>query len=81
MFNRFLSLFVSVQVSDAYVNTSSIIVFFSLNTEWVGEKKIHEDGKNETPKNRKDPKRGQDAETILTPNISHWFIVNDSYLV
>jgi len=39
MFNRFLSLFVSVQVSDAYVNTSSIIVFFSLNTEWVGGKK------------------------------------------
>ena len=29
-FNCFLSLFVSVQVSDAYVNTLSIIVFFSL---------------------------------------------------
>jgi hypothetical protein len=31
MFNYFLSLFVSVQVSDAYVNVLSIIVFFSLN--------------------------------------------------
>jgi len=31
MFNCFLSLFVSVQVSDAYVNVLSIIVFFSLN--------------------------------------------------
>ena len=31
MFNCFLSIFVSVQVSDAYVNILSIIVFFSLN--------------------------------------------------
>ena len=31
MFNCFLSLFVSVQVSDAYVNVLSIIVFSSLN--------------------------------------------------
>ena len=31
MFNWFLSLFVSAQVSDAYVNVLSIIVFFSLN--------------------------------------------------
>jgi len=31
MFNCFLSLFVSVQVSYAYVNVLSIIVFFSLN--------------------------------------------------
>jgi hypothetical protein len=31
MFNCFQSLFVSVQVSDAYVNVLSIIVFFSLN--------------------------------------------------
>ena len=30
MFNRFLSLFVSVQVSDAYVNIFSIVLF-SLN--------------------------------------------------
>jgi len=31
MFNCFLFLFVSVQVSNAYVNVLSIIVFFSLN--------------------------------------------------
>jgi len=31
MFNYFLSLFVSVQVSNAYVNDLSIIVFCSLN--------------------------------------------------
>ena len=31
MFNYFLSLFVSVQVSDAYVNVLSIVVLFSLN--------------------------------------------------
>ena len=31
MFNCFLSLFVSVQVSDAYVNVLSIIMFFSFN--------------------------------------------------
>jgi len=31
MFNCFLSLSVSVQISDAYVNVLSIIVFFSLN--------------------------------------------------
>ena len=31
MFNCFLSLFVSVQVSDVYVNVLSIIMFFSLN--------------------------------------------------
>jgi hypothetical protein len=31
VFNCFLSLFVSVQVSDAYVNVLSITVLFSLN--------------------------------------------------
>jgi len=31
MFNCFLSLFVSVQVSDAYFNVLSIVVLFSLN--------------------------------------------------
>jgi len=31
MFNCFLSLFVSVPVSDAYVNVLSIVVFFSHN--------------------------------------------------
>jgi len=31
MFICFLSLFVSIQVSDAYVNVLSIVVFFSLN--------------------------------------------------
>ena len=31
MFNCLLSFFVSVQVSDAYVNVLSIVVFFSLN--------------------------------------------------
>jgi len=31
MFHCFQSLFVSVQISDAYVNVLSIIVFFSLN--------------------------------------------------
>ena len=31
MFICFLSLFVSIQVSDAYVKVLSIIVFFSLN--------------------------------------------------
>jgi len=31
MFNCFLSLFVSVQVSDPYVNVLFIIVFISLN--------------------------------------------------
>ena len=31
MFNCFLSLSVSVQVSDAYVNVLCIIVFFSVN--------------------------------------------------
>jgi len=31
MFNCFLSLFVSVQVSDVYVYVLSIIVFFSIN--------------------------------------------------
>jgi hypothetical protein len=31
MFNCFLSPFVSVEVSDAYVNVLSIIVFFNLN--------------------------------------------------
>ena len=31
MFIFFLSLFVSIQVPDAYVNVLSIIVFFSLN--------------------------------------------------
>ena len=31
MFICFLSLFVSIQVSDAYVNVMSIIMFFNLN--------------------------------------------------
>jgi hypothetical protein len=31
MFKCFLSLFVSVEVADAYVNVLSIIVFFSIN--------------------------------------------------
>jgi hypothetical protein len=31
MFNFFLSLFVSIEVSDAYVNVLSIVVFCSLN--------------------------------------------------
>jgi hypothetical protein len=31
MFNWFLSLFVSVEVSDVYVNVLSIIVFFIIN--------------------------------------------------
>jgi len=31
MFNCFLSLFVNIQISDAYVNVLSIIVLFSLN--------------------------------------------------
>ena len=31
MFNCFLSLFASGQVSDAYVNVLSIVVFFSVN--------------------------------------------------
>jgi hypothetical protein len=31
MFNCILSLFVGIQVSDAYVNVLSIIVFFSIN--------------------------------------------------
>ena len=36
MLNCFLSLFVSVQVSDAYVNVLSIVVFFSLNFSFFG---------------------------------------------
>jgi hypothetical protein len=35
MFNFFLSLFVIVEVSDAYVNDLSIIVFFSINFSFV----------------------------------------------
>jgi len=35
MFNCFLSVFVSVQVSDAYINVFSIIVFFSLNFSFL----------------------------------------------
>jgi len=35
MFNCFPSVFVSVQVYDAYVNVLSIIVFFSLNVSFV----------------------------------------------
>jgi len=31
MFNCFLSLFVSVQFSDAHVNVLSVVVFFGLN--------------------------------------------------
>ena len=40
MFNCFLSLFVSVQVSDAYVTILSIIVFFSLNFSFFEFSKI-----------------------------------------
>ena len=36
MFICFLFLFVSVQVSDAYVNVLSFIVFFSLNFSFFG---------------------------------------------
>jgi hypothetical protein len=35
MFNCFLPLFVSVEVSDAYVNVLSIIVFSSINFIFV----------------------------------------------
>ena len=35
MFICFLSLFVSIQVSDAYVKVLSIIVFFSLNFSFL----------------------------------------------
>jgi hypothetical protein len=35
MFNCFLSVFVSVEVSDAYVNVLSIIVFFSINFNFL----------------------------------------------
>ena len=35
MFNFFLSLFVSIQVSVAYVNILSTIVFFSLNFSFL----------------------------------------------
>jgi hypothetical protein len=35
MFNGFLSLFVSMEVSDAYVNTLSIIVFFNINFSFL----------------------------------------------
>jgi len=36
MFNYFLSVFASVQVSDAYINVLSVIVFFSLNFSFFG---------------------------------------------
>jgi len=36
MFICFLSLCVSVQVCDAYVNTLSIVVFFSVNFSFFG---------------------------------------------
>ena len=39
MFNCFLSLYVSVQVSDAYGNVLSIIVFFSLNFSFFDKTK------------------------------------------
>jgi hypothetical protein len=35
MFNCFLSLFVSVEVSNAYANVLSIIVFFSINFSFL----------------------------------------------
>jgi hypothetical protein len=35
MFNCFLSLFVSVEVSDAYVNILYIIVFFGINFSFL----------------------------------------------
>jgi hypothetical protein len=35
MFNCFLSLFVSVKVSDAYVNVLCIVVFFSINFSYL----------------------------------------------
>ena len=40
-FNCFLSFFVSVQVSDAYVNVLSIIAFFSLNLVHYYKFRIH----------------------------------------
>jgi len=40
MFICFLSPFVSVQVSDAYVNVLCIIVFFSLNFSFFYTKKL-----------------------------------------
>jgi len=36
MFNCSLSIFVSVPVSDAYVNILSVVVFFSLNLSFFG---------------------------------------------
>jgi hypothetical protein len=35
MFNCFISLFVSVEVSGTYVNVLSIIVFFSINFSFL----------------------------------------------
>jgi hypothetical protein len=42
MFNCFLSLFVSVNVSDAYVNILSIIVFFSISFSFLEIKGVFE---------------------------------------
>jgi hypothetical protein len=36
MFIHFLSLFVSIEVSDFYVNVLSVIVFFSTNFSFLG---------------------------------------------
>jgi hypothetical protein len=36
MFIYFLSLFVSIEFSDAYVNVLSVIVFFSFNFSFLG---------------------------------------------
>jgi hypothetical protein len=41
MFNYFVSLFVSVEVSDAYVNVLSIIVFFSINFSVMDNRMSH----------------------------------------
>ena len=40
MFICFLSLFVSIQISDAYVKVLSIIVFFSLNFSYINVIKL-----------------------------------------
>jgi hypothetical protein len=41
MFNCFLSLFVSVEVSDAYVNVMSITVTFSINFSVLDNRMSH----------------------------------------
>jgi hypothetical protein len=41
MLNCFLSLFVSIKVSDAYVNILSIIVFFSISFSFLGMYEVY----------------------------------------